>query len=128
MAQQPAPKIVDVHVHYDGEAGFLDKLLAKLNSVDGLGFLLTTPRAFAQASPFIKQHPDRLVGFGAIGLDDANVLDQVDRFHEAGFRGLGEMTSPLHNYDDERYWPVYERAEEHHMILLFHTGVVNRKS
>jgi uncharacterized protein len=128
MAQQHAPKIIDVHVHYNGEPGFLDELLAKLNSVDGLAFLLTTPHAFAQATPFIKEHPNRLVGFGAIGLDDANVLDQVDRFHAAGFRGLGEMTSPLHNYDDEHYWPVYERAQEYHMILLFHTGIVNRET
>jgi uncharacterized protein len=56
------------------------------------------------------------------------VLQEVDSFHAAGFRGLGKMTSPLHNYDDERYWPVYERAEKYHMILLFHTGIVNRET
>ena len=128
MAQRAAPKVIDVHVHFDGEPGFLEKLLSKLNSVDGLAFLLTTPRAFAQARPFIAAHPDRLIGFGAIKLDDPGVLEQVDRFHAAGFRGLGEMTSPLHDYDDERYWPVYERAEKYHMILLFHTGIVNRET
>jgi uncharacterized protein len=128
MAQGPEPKVIDVHVHYNGEPGFLQKLLAKLNAVDGLAFLLTTPQAFAEARPFIQQHPNRLVGFGAITLDDPNVLEQVDRFHAAGFRGLGEMTSPLHNYDDQRYWPVYERAEKYGMILLFHTGIVNRET
>lgn len=128
MAQKSQPKIIDVHVHYDGEPGFLEKLLAKLDSVDGLAFLLTTPRAFAQANSFIKQHPNRLIGFGAIDLDAPNVLQEVDSFHGAGFRGLGEMSSPLHNYDDERYWPVYERAEKYHMILLFHTGIVNRET
>jgi uncharacterized protein len=128
MAQQHAPKVIDVHVHYDGEPGFLEKLLAKLNSLDGLAFLLTTPRAFAQANSFIKEHPDRLIGFGAIELDAPNVLQEVDSFHAAGFRGLGKMTSPLHNYDDERYWPVYERAEKYHMILLFHTGIANRET
>ncbi len=121
-------KIIDVHVHFDGEPGFLDGLLAKLDSVDGLAFLLTTPRAFPEALAFIEKHPSRLAGFGAIRLDDPNVLEQVDSFHQAGFRGLGEMTSPLHNYDDERYWPVYERAERYQMILLFHTGIVNRET
>lgn len=128
MAQKSQPKIIDVHVHYDGEPGFLEKLLAKLDSVDGLAFLLTTPRAFAQANSFIKQHPNRLIGFGAIDLDAPNVLQEVDSFHAAGFRGLGEMTSPVHNYDDEHYWPIYERAERYHMILLFHTGIVNRET
>ncbi|MGH7868733.1 MAG: amidohydrolase family protein [Candidatus Dormibacteraceae bacterium] len=127
-AQRSAPKIIDVHVHYNGEPGFLEKLLGKLNSVDGLAFLLTTPRAFDQARDFIRQHPDRLIGFGDIKLDDPDVLAQIDRFHAAGFRGLGEMTSSLHNYDDRRYWPVYERAEKYHMILLFHTGIVNRET
>lgn len=125
-AQEHTPKIIDVHVHYNGEPGFLPKLLAKLDSVDGLAFLLVTPRAFDQAVPFIKQHPNRLIGFGAIKLDAPEVLEQVDRFHAAGFRGLGEMSSSLHNYDDRAYWPVYERAAKYHMILLFHTGVVAR--
>jgi uncharacterized protein len=53
-------------------------------------------------------------------------LQQVDRFHAAGFRGLGEMSSSLHNYDDRAYWPIYERAQRYHMILLFHTGIVAR--
>ena len=47
FAQSHAPKLVDVHVHYNGEPGFLEKLLDKLNAADGLAFLLTTPDALA---------------------------------------------------------------------------------
>ena len=126
LAQSHAPKLIDVHVHYNGEPQFLEKLLDKLNETDGLAFLLTTPKGFPQASKFIKQHPDRLIGFGDIKLDDPNVLDEIDRFHRAGFRGLGEITSTLKNYDDRTYWPIYDRANKYHMILLFHTGIVNR--
>jgi len=50
----------------------------------------------------------------------------VDRFHAAGCRGLGEISGPLKNYDDRSYWPIYERAEKYRMIILFHTGIVNR--
>src|SRR5580698_4439048 len=126
FAQSHAPKLIDVHVHYNGEQGFLEKLLDKLNAVDGLAFLLTTPQGFPQASKFIRDHPDRVIGFGDIKLDDANVLSEIDRFHEAGFRGLGEITTTLKNYDDRTYWPIYDRADKYHMILLFHTGIVNR--
>jgi hypothetical protein len=59
LAQSHAPKLIDVHVHYDGEPGFLEKLLDKLNASDGLAFLLTTPRGFPQASKFIQEHPGR---------------------------------------------------------------------
>jgi hypothetical protein len=126
FAQPHAPKLIDVHVHYNGEQGFLEKLLDKLNAADGLAFLLTTPQGFPQASKFIREHPDRLIGFGDIKLDDPDVLSQIDRFHRAGFRGLGEITTTQRNYDDPAYWPIYDRADKYHMILLFHTGIVNR--
>jgi uncharacterized protein len=126
FAQSHAPKLIDVHVHYDGEQGFLEKLLEKLNANDGLAFLLTTPHGFPEASKFIQEHPDRLIGFGDIKLDDPDALSEIDRFHQAGFRGLGEITSTLKNYDDPTYWPLYDRADKYHMILLFHTGIVNR--
>ena len=126
FAQSHAPKLIDVHVHYNGEPGFLEQLLDKLNATDGLAFLLTTPNGFPQASKFIQQHPDRLIGFGDIKLDDPNALSEIDRFHQAGFRGLGEITTTLKNYDDRAYWPLYDRADKYHMILLFHTGIVSR--
>ena len=126
LAQTHPPKLVDAHMHYDGEPGFLEKLLARLDAVDGVAFLLTTPKAFDQAKPFIDKHPDRLIGFGDIKLDDPQALELIDRFHAAGFRGLGEMSSPLKNYDDRGYWPIYQRAEQYGMIVLFHTGIVNR--
>src|SRR5712692_4307505 len=126
LAQAARPKIIDAHLHHNGDPAFLEKLLAKLNSVDGLAFLLTAPRDLEQVRAFIAQHPNRLIGFGDIKLDDPQALELVDRFHAAGFRGLGEITSPLRNYDDRGYWPVYERAERYGMILLFHTGIVNR--
>jgi hypothetical protein len=120
------PRLIDVHVHYDGEPGILEKLLNKLEANDGLAFLLTTPAAFPQASKFIHEHPGRFIGFGDIKLDDPNVLQEIDRFHAAGFRGLGEITTTLKDYDDRAYWPVYDLANRYHMILLFHTGIVNR--
>ena len=126
IAQGGPPKIVDAHLHHNGDPAFLEKLATKLDSVDGVAFLLTPPKFLEQVRAFIAQHPRRLVGFGDISLDDPQALELVDRFHAAGFRGLGEITSPLKNYDDRGYWPIYERAEQYGMILLFHTGIVNR--
>ena len=126
LAQRHAPKLIDVHFHYDGEPGVLDKLLDKLNAADGLAFLLTTAKGFPVANQFIHDHPDRFIGFGDVKLDDPQVLEEIDRFHAAGFRGLGEITSTVKAYDDRAYWPIYDRAARYHMILLFHTGIVNR--
>jgi len=125
-AQTKAPRLVDCHVHYNGDRAFLEKLVARLDRADGLAFLLVPPNHIDDVKPVLAAHANRLVGFGDIRLDAPDVLATIDRAHQAGFRGLGEITMPRYPYDDRRYWPVYERAEKHGMILLFHTGIVNR--
>jgi len=123
---QPAPKLIDAHLHYNGDPAFLKRLLAKLDEVDGLAFLLVDPKDFDGVKDSIKQHANRLVGFGEIQLDNPQVLDQIDRFHAAGFRGLGELSGPKKNYNDPAYAPVFARAQKYGMFVLFHTGIVNR--
>ena len=120
------PKLIDAHLHYNGDPAFLKLLLAKLESVDGLAFLLVDPKDLDGVKDAVKQHANRLVGFGEIQLDAPDVLRQIDRFHAAGFRGLGELSGPKHNYDDPVYSPAYARAEKYGMFILFHTGIVNR--
>jgi predicted TIM-barrel fold metal-dependent hydrolase len=120
------PKLIDAHMHYNGDPTFLKQLLAKLDEANGLAFLLTKPKDLDGVKDFVKQHSNRLVGFGEIELDDSRVLEQIDRFHDAGFRGLGELSGPAKNYDDPAYSPVYARAEKYGMLILFHTGIVNR--
>jgi len=129
FSQIPAagqPRLIDAHLHHNGDPAFLDKVVTKLDSVDGLAFILTTPKDLESVRAFVARYPSRLVGFGDIKLDDPQALELVDRFHAAGFRGLGEFSGPLKNYDDKSYWAIYERAEKYGMILLFHTGIVNR--
>ena len=124
--QTPPPKLIDAHVHHNGSIEFLTKLADRLKAAQGMALLITAPKDLDQVSAFMKQRPDVLIGLGEIQLDAPDVLDTIDRFHAAGFRGLGEITGPKFPYDDRRYWPIYERAEAHRMILLFHTGIVNR--
>jgi uncharacterized protein len=129
FGQTPAtapPGLIDAHLHHNGDPAFLDKVVAKLGSVNGLAFILTTPKDLESVQAYLARYPSRLVGFADIKLDDPQALELVDRFHAAGFRGLGEFSGPLKNYDDKSYWPIYERAEKYGMILLFHTGIVNR--
>jgi len=125
-AQTARPRVIDAHVHHNGDPAFLEKLVAKLDSVDGLALLLTAPKDLPSVNEFIAKHPNRLLGLGEIQLDDPLAVELVERCHAAGFRGLGEISGPLKNYDDRSYWPIYERAEKYGMIILFHTGIVNR--
>ena len=125
LLSQPT-KLVDAHVHHNGEVAFLEKLVARLEKLEGIAFLLTKPEHLEQVQQFMTRKPGRLIGFGDIALDDPNVLEQIDRFHKAGFRGLGEISRTRKPYDDPSYTPIYDRAAKYGMMLLFHTGVVNR--
>jgi hypothetical protein len=125
-AQTAPPRLIDVHLHHNGDPVFLEKLIAKLDSVDGLALLITAPKDLDSVKGVIAKHPNRIMGLGDISLDDPRALELVDRFHAAGFRGLGEILGPLKNYDDRSYWPIYDRAEKYGMILLFHTGILMR--
>jgi hypothetical protein len=128
VAQTAPPRLIDVHVHHNGDPAFLEKLVAKLDSADGLALLLTLPKDLDSVKAFIAKHPNRLLGLGQIELDDPLAPELVDRLHAAGFRGMGELTGPRKNYDDRSYWPIYERAEKYGMIILFHTGIVARET
>src|SRR4030095_16475309 len=119
-AQTQAPRLVDCHVHYNGDPKFLEQLTARLDKAGAIAFLLVKPSDIDSVKPYIAAHPNRLIGFGDIRLDAPGVLSDIDRAHKAGFRGLGEITNPQYSFDDRRYWPVYERAESYGMILLFH--------
>ena len=89
--------------------------------VNGLAFLLTKPRDLDSVKDFVKQHSNRLVGFGEIELDDSKVLEQIDRFHDAGFRGLGELSGPEKNYDDPAYTPsLWARRKVRDAYLVPH--------
>lgn len=122
------PKLIDVHVHYSGQPGYLQKLLIKLRRTDGMAILLTTPNAYAKAQAAIRQHPNRFMGFCNLDQywDTPDILERVDHCHAMGFLGIGEIESTQHDYDSRTYLPIYERAQRYHMIVLFHTGIEGR--
>lgn len=70
----------------------------------------------------IEKYPD--LYFGLYGIDlDTEGPDQVREAAERGYRGL-KIILPTKRYDHPEYFPIYEEAEKHGFVCLFHTGVV----
>ncbi len=120
--------IIDAHAHLMDEDGYLDGLLKAMDEagiaqvcVSGLGplFGMQDNDAVRRA---MQSHPDRIIGAVYVrpGVDEADV---VDWGAEQGFRIL-KVTSPFEPYRDPAYYPLWERALEHNMPVLFHTGLV----
>jgi predicted TIM-barrel fold metal-dependent hydrolase len=127
-AEPDRPKLIDAHVHFNGDPAFLAQYTKKLEAAGGRALLIAEQKHIGMVNAFIAKNPGRLYGLGQMSLDHPEALRLVDEFHNAGFRGLGELTGPEAAYDDKRYWPIYERAEKYGMIVLFHTGIVNRRN
>lgn len=73
-----------------------------------------------------KKYPSFVIPFAhfRLGIDKK---EKIDKFLKIGFKGL-KFIGPLKNYDDEEYFPIYEKAEKENLICLFHTGIVSRKT
>jgi hypothetical protein len=72
----------------------------------------------------LRQHPDFYVGFAYVE-PAVDPPEAVDRWYDAGFRGI-KLIRPRRSYDDPSYLPVYQRAADLKMPVLFHTGMVTR--
>jgi predicted TIM-barrel fold metal-dependent hydrolase len=74
---------------------------------------------------FVNVHPDRLVGFGSLHPDsEYNLEEEFEKcVNDYGFKGI--KLYPLTGFypDDERMYPVYDKAEKYGSVILFHTGV-----
>jgi predicted TIM-barrel fold metal-dependent hydrolase len=74
--------------------------------------------------PYLKKHSDILLGFALPELGwKPGMSEDIDKFKENGFYGL-KFIAPSYDYDDERYFPLYERAAALNMPVLFHTGTL----
>jgi len=121
-------KIIDAHEHLPATPGYLDDLLRTMDEcgierccISGLGELFdhVDNEGVRQA---VAAHPDRLIGqvFVRPGVDGPEVIDWGWR---EGFK-MVKVTIPTVSYDDPSLFPLWERALEHGMSVLFHSGIV----
>jgi len=119
----------DVHVHMDIGTDVEQvvenarKLKCRLG-ISSLGSTFHMPDNESVAEA-IRRYPDVVVGFGYIALGRGDGPSKVEKLHRQGFRAL-KMICPKKDYDDKSYYPIYAKAEDLHMPVLFHTGVVAR--
>ncbi|HET9308754.1 MAG TPA: amidohydrolase family protein [Candidatus Sulfotelmatobacter sp.] len=122
-------RIVDMHIHFDeSNPNFIRDLLTLTQRINLTACLLTPYPHRLQVADAAKQYPKQIVPFGFVDLDASDVLSQVKDFYALGYRGLGELEFVKKPYVDPSYMPVYDLAEKYGWALLFHTGIVLRRS
>ncbi len=109
----------------DGTVGGLTRALKEL---DAMGVLLPVATKPAQQRSIndwaIRQRSDRLIPFGSVYPLAPDALDELERLHGLGLRGV-----KLHpefqdfNVDDPRVRPLYRAIGRLKMIVVFHAGL-----
>jgi predicted TIM-barrel fold metal-dependent hydrolase len=72
----------------------------------------------------VRDHPDTFIGFGAVDPHMGKwAVNEVRRIAEVGLRGL-KFQPIVQGFfpNDERFYPIYEAAQELGLVALFHTG------
>ena len=120
---------IDSHVHFDYKAdmGAFVKAARKHSlafAVSACGPMWAHHDNDAVAEA-VRKYPDTVIGMAYIALGRGGTPEIVERAHSDGFSGL-KVICPTKDYDSEEYFPIYAKAEELRMPVLFHTGVVAR--
>ncbi len=123
---------IDAHHHLGSEKDYADKLVATADKLEFDKVVILSTKTEGSGSSnetvaaAIKKYPDTLIGFGWVDPAlDPKAVETVERLREQGFRGLKFIRTRL-AYDDHSYLPVYEKAAELEMPILFHLGIVAR--
>jgi uncharacterized protein len=124
-AAGPPTRLVDLHIHFDSRPGFVEDLVKVYSRLGAIACTLADKEDFEKARDAARRYPDIIYPFAAIDLDAPDAVPLVDRAKQAGFRGV-KFHSPMKNYDDPSYFPIFARAERYRMVALFHTGISYR--
>lgn len=125
--QAPPRFIIDSHQHYRDDPAYLDTLVKIYGARNAMACVLTPIRALETVRKAAAAHPDVVIPYGYVNVDDPEAPTQIDRFAKAGFKGI-KMHRPKHNWDDFGYFPLYEQMQRLGLVALFHTGIVSGSS
>ncbi|MEX1239354.1 MAG: amidohydrolase family protein [Cyclobacteriaceae bacterium] len=117
------PFVIDAHVHYKASDDWEKSFIEVYTHHNAMACLMVRMGDLDRGIQFAKAHPDRIIPYAMIEIDDPNVLADVRKVNAMGYQGLGEFFARNEwNYDDVKYEPLWTLAEELGMPLAPHTG------
>lgn len=123
---RPRRFIIDSHQHYQDRPDYVDRLVEYFRPRNAMACVLTPMSGFEVMRKAAQQYPDVVIPYGRIEVDDTHALEEIDRFADAGFKGI-KMHSPRLNWDDPHYFHLYERLQQRQLVALFHTGIASHR-
>ena len=119
----PARFIIDSHQHYADDPAYIDTLVRIYRPRHAMACVLTPIRGLEVVRKAAAAHPDVIIPFGHVNVDDSDTPAVIERFAKAGFKGI-KMHRPKRDWDDFGYFPIYQKLQDLNLVALFHTGIV----
>ena len=126
-SRAPNRFIIDTHQHYEDEPSYIDSLVKVYRARSAMACVLTPIRGLEVVRKAAAAHPDVVIPYGHVNVDDPDTPAQIDRFAKAGFKGI-KMHRPKRDWDDFGYFPIYQKLQDLNLVALFHTGIVSGSS
>lgn len=121
-------RIIDSHAHYYNDPNYLEALIEQMDNcgiekccLSGLGDLFHCKNNKDVKDAFEK-YPKRIIGSYFIRPGKSTASD-IETAYENGFKML-KATIPTKPYNHKSFYPLWQKAEELHLPILFHTGIV----
>ncbi len=119
---------IDAHYHYRDNPEFIPQTVETCRKHNTMVCVFTPIQGLERTREAAQKYPDVFIPMGSIRLDDPQALEQIERFHKAGFKGIGELSRPRKDYHDAAYYSIYEKIQSYGMHAMFHTGIVARRN
>jgi uncharacterized protein len=120
----PRRFVIDAHQHFSPTPGYVDLLVGTYRQHNAMACVNGWRREYPVIIAAAKKHPEIVIPYGRVDVDDPNVLSEIEYFAGNGARGI-KLHRPKRDWDSEHYFPIYERIEKHGMMALFHTGITS---
>jgi hypothetical protein len=121
-------QIIDAHSHLYDSPNYLRKLIEKMDEcgiskccLSGLGDLFNC-KTNKDVREAFQKFPDRIIGAYFIRPGKSSP-DEIEDSYDQGFKMI-KVSIPRKPYNDKELFPLWEKAEELKMPILFHTGVI----
>ncbi len=119
----PRRFLIDSHQHYIDSPDYFDRLARVYRPHNAMACVLTPMKWFEALKKGMAAYPDVVIPYGQIDVDNPRAIAEVEAFAAGGCKGI-KMHTPRLNWDDESYFPIYEKIQALNLVALFHTGIV----
>jgi uncharacterized protein len=117
------PFIIDDHVHARADDAWEKSFLEVYTRHNAMACCFYSMNELDRGIAFSKAHPDRVIPYATVDIDSPTVLKDIQKVHDMGFRGLGELFARGRwSYNDPRYDAVWALAAKLGMLIAPHTG------